>query len=743
MSMTCRACFAKLAVILPAIFVLIVSALAKPVAAQTYSAADLTVMAEHGRFDQLLRLLDQEVSAPRDVPTDPRLDALVASLQTHQRNMAEQRDARLATYQQTLAEMNDRLNEGKIEDALRGAIEASGLADDPAAMLDNPTVQTLVRNAEQQAAAAAGEGQWLDALNVYRGLYYLFDDRAHYRDQMLQAERHVRILRLYAPDHLKALYMQRAERLGKDDAEPPQFDDETWEQRLDGVRLTMFWQSLVHAAHKHVNGPGYNGLLLGSLDALEAVVETSGLEQAFQGLDDPAAVQDFRKGLAQIRRDLEERHKDLNYAQAMSLFDRIEDLNRQTIRLPRQVLAYEMADGAMATLDEFSSVIWPREMEQFSRNTSGRFFGIGIQISRRDGQLVVITPLPGTPAQRGGIKAGDIIAKVNGMDTASWSLDRAVREITGPQGTEVTLTLDRLNQAQPIELTIQRDEIPMHSVSGWQRRSDDGSESWDFYIDRDFAIGYLRVSNFLPQTAEDIDAAINAMEADAGVKGLILDLRFNPGGLLQSAVDVSDRFIRSGAVVSIVGPSGQSAREYRARPDHTHPPMPLVVLVNQGSASAAEIVAGALQDHQRALIVGQRSFGKGSVQDLFNIGNGQAYLKLTTQYYQLPNGRIIHRQPLADTWGVDPDLAVLMTDEQVERALEFRQDIDVLRAPNEDTATDENGQPIASPTARQILEQGLDPQLSAAMLILQTRLTADQLPLAQAQEITPAATVAR
>lgn len=714
----------------------ITAAVAAPVAAQTLSAADLTGMAESGRFDQLLHMLDRQAAA---APPDPRLSALLESLAAHQRNTAGQRDARLAAYTQALAEMDQFLGESRLEDALRSAIEANGLADDPPAMLDSPAVQSLVRDAEAQAAQAADAGQWLDALNIYRGLYYLFDDRAHYRDQVRHAERHVRLLRLYAPEHLKTLYTQRAQRLGKEDIEPPQFDDETWEQRLEGVRLTMFWQSLVHAAHKHVSASGYNALLLGSIDALEAVTAADGLEAAFEGLADKTAVENFRKGLAQIRRDLDERLKNLNYAQAMSLFDRIEDLNRQTVRLPRQVLAYEMADGAMATLDEFSAVIWPREMEQFTRNTSGRFFGVGIQISKRDGQLVVITPLPGTPAQRAGLKAGDIITKVGGRDAASWSLDRAVREITGPQGTTVTLTVERLNQAEPIELAIKRDEIPMHSVLGWQRRADDANEAWDYYIDRDFAVGYLRVSNFLPQTADDIDAAINQMQADAGLEALILDLRFNPGGLLQSAVDVCDRFIRSGAVVSIVDSSGQAAREYRARPDRTHPPMPLVVLINQGSASAAEIVAGALQDHHRALIVGQRSFGKGSVQDLFNIGGGQAYLKLTTQYYQLPDGRIIHRQPLADTWGVDPDLTVKMTDDQVEKALQFRQDIDIIRDPREPAPADEDGQPAVPPTARQIIEQGLDPQLATALLILQTRLAADQLPLAQAQTPAPVA----
>ncbi len=700
---------------------------------------DLAVLAETGRFDQVLATLEAE---PRR-QTDARLQGLVAALQTHQRNAAERHGERLAAYQSALAQMDQLTDAGKTEDALRSAIEANTLADDSSLMLQTPAVRKLVQHAEQQADDAEAAGQWLDALSIYRGLYYLFDDRAHYRDQMRQTERHVRLLRLYAPETLKKLYTARAQRLEKDDTEPPQFDDETWEQRLDGVRLTMFWQSLVHAAHKHVESSGYNPLLRGAVDALDTLTRTPSLELTFDGLADAENVRLFRRGLDEIRQDLDGRLKDVNYAQAMSIFDRIEDLNRQTIRLPRQVLAYEMADGAMSTLDDFSAVIWPREMEQFSRNTSGKFFGVGIQISKRDGQLVVITPLPGTPAQRAGVKAGDIIAKVDGVDTSAWSLERAVREITGPRGSTVTLTLERVDAAGAIEVAIKRDEIPIHSVLGWQRRAGDSgeaqSDAWDYYIDRDFRIGYVRISNFLPQTADDLDAAINQMQQDAGLEALIIDLRFNPGGLLSSAIDVCDRFIRSGTVVSTVGPNGQKTNEYRARPDHTQPPIPVVALINQGSASASEIVAGALQDYHRALIVGQRSFGKGSVQDLFKIGSGQAYLKLTTQYYALPNGRIIHRKPLADDWGVSPDLEVKMTEDQVQHAIEFRQEVDIIRYPNDPAPVAEDGTPTTQPVAQQILDEGLDPQLSTALLVLQTRLTADQLNLARAAGKSPVA----
>jgi carboxyl-terminal processing protease len=441
----------------------------------------------------------------------------------------------------------------------------------------------------------------------------------------------------------------------------------------------------------------------------------------------------FREAVAQVQREAEQMGPSMGTFDAITFADRIRAANSKTVDLPTPVIVYELTEGAIETLDDFSAVIWPREKEAFARNFQGEFYGVGIQISSKYNpaldreQLVVVSPLEDTPAYRAGLRAGDVIAAVDGRDTAGWSLDQAVREITGPKDTVVTLGILRTGEKQTQDFKLTRAKIPIESVRGWQHKAAPGS-GWDYYVDPDQKIGYVRLSQFIPQTADDLDAAINQMEHEGGVNGLIIDLRFNPGGLLNSAVEVCDRFIRSGKIVDTVGPSESRTQAFYARPEHTHYPFPIVLLVNQGSASASEIVSGALQDYRagQALIVGTRSFGKGSVQDVFPIAGNKAYLKLTTQYYRLPKGRIIHRQPEARTWGIEPDLKVPMTTQQVADELELRQKADVLKAAGE--ADDPNN---PRPTAKQILDKAMDPQLSAALLVLETRLVAQQVSVAQ------------
>ncbi|MCC7146915.1 MAG: S41 family peptidase [Phycisphaeraceae bacterium] len=683
---------------------------------------ELPALANAGQFNRVLQILQSDPAAAGN----ERFSRLIENLQSHEALSAKLRQERQEAFDKSMTELADHLAQNRLDQALRTAVEANSLSTDPALMLTTPLVRDLVAKAEAQAQASAAEGDWLENLSIYRALYYLFDDHARFRAQMQSAERSVRLLRLYTPHRLKELYQRRAERLDKKDAEPPPIDEETWQQTLQDVQMSMLWTSLVHASHSHVNAKGYNPLLVGSIDALIALTQTKGLEDTFPVLAETEKVAKFQNDLSRLREKLDKAEKPLRLGEASATLDQIEQINRDSLRLPQQVLAYEMADGAMSTLDDFSAIIWPREMEQFSRATQGKFYGIGVQISKRDGRLVVITPVPNTPAQKAGIKAGDIIAQVDGKDTSTWSVDRAVREITGPKGTTVTLAIERMGVETPTPFSIVRDEIPIDSIIGWQRRPD---KTWDYFIDTDYRIGYLRLTNFLPQTADDLDLAINQMQEEGDLNALIIDLRFNPGGLLSAAVEVANRFIPSGPIVSTVEGDGHVTQEYRARPDHSQPNMPVVLLINQGSASASEIVAGALQDYQRALLVGQRSFGKGSVQDLFKLNSGQAFLKLTTQYYRLPGGRIIHRQPLAQEWGVNPDLEVSMTDKQVADALDMRQEVDVIR--DDDTPAQEGKE--KPPVAQDLIRKGVDPQLETALLVLQTRLAAQQLSLAHAQ----------
>jgi len=725
----------------------IVTATAAIVLAMTSTAVAVTAdglieSANAGRFDEVAH------SLASDLHTDnPKVRSLLKAIESFKKHRQNDRQARLEAYEKTIGEMAEQADKGQRYEALVSAIKAHDLAVDPEAMLQDPQVQALVTSTRQAAEQATRDSDWLEALNLYRALDLLFEEEATYRDDVKRVAAHVRLLRLYAPKALYALAVQRAERLGKDKPKPLTAEEQGgWEQQLQGVQAVMLRGTLKQAARRHMRHPSLGKLLKGALDALEIVGQTSAMSESFPSMGDPRKMQKFLGGLeAERKRLAAERH--VTYWDAIETIDHIQDLNERTVALPERVIIYEMTEGVTSTLDDFTSVIWPYDQEQFSRNTRGKFYGVGIQISMRDERLIVVTPLHGTPAFLAGIKPGDIIAQVNDKDTSGWSLDKAVREITGPEGTVVTLGIERAGHADLIQVPLKRAEIPIESVKGWQIL-DDGH--WDYYIDRTNKIGYIRVSQFIPQTADNIDAAINQMEKDAGLDALVLDLRFNPGGLLSSAIDVTDRFVAHGDIVSTVDVQGVHRNPFRARPENTHRDLPLVVLVNQGSASASEIVSGALQDHGRALIVGQRSFGKGSVQDLIPLTQDRsASLKLTTQYYALPSKRIIHREPGAKKWGIEPDLKVRMTDDQVAAWLEVRRKADILlnnkdavkpaaapspAANDADDAKQQDKKHAADDgpvNADQILRDALDPQLETALLVLRTRLVAKATGLAR------------
>ncbi len=681
---------------------------------------ELPAVAERGDFQTVLHRLKEDPYGTQN----PQAASLIHDLERFHQLEADHALKRQQAYQEAFDEMVKLTDEKKFEDAMVSAIDAYSHADDPSLMLQSLQVRSLTQKTEEVARQAEWVGDWVEALSLYRMLDLLYDDFATYHDRVKVAARHVRVLRMYAPQQLQRLYAARAKRLGKD--EPPAIpqEEETWEEKLDGIEMPMLRQVLAQTVRRHVDNPSYVPMLRSAIENLQIMANTQGLDDTFPDLGDKVRLARFREHLGKLQDELSRTRRPIDFLEAAEYLDRLAAINAKSVHLPEPVMVAELTDGALSALDEFSSVIWPTDKKNFSRNTRGKFSGVGISIAIRDGRLVVVSPLEGTPAHQAGIQAGDVIVTVDGRDSTHWGLDRAVREITGPKGTQVQLGVERPGQRENLAFDLTRDEIVIRSVRGWKRKTTGG---WSFYIDPDHRVGYLRLSQFIPQTAEDLDEAINQMENENGLNALIIDLRFNPGGLLSSAVEVADRFIRSGPIVATVGPDGEETRPFGARPDHTHRPFPVAVLINEGSASASEIVAGALQDYDRAVIVGARSFGKGSVQDLFHLDRGRAYLKLTTQYYKLPQGRIIHRKPDAQKWGIEPDLTVKMTTQQIADAIEFRQNADVLRDADGEPALDEE----PPPDVDQIIEQDMDPQLGAALLILKTHLVAEHFALVQ------------
>lgn len=691
----------------------------------------LPELAESGKFHKLQDWLKQEYAGV----DDPSIGGLIDALDRYTSHRQMHTDQRRAAYEEALAEARVAYDEQRTEDALVSAIEAHGLADDPDAMLDDEVVRDLVRRSEREADEARDAHRWVDALSLYRLLEMLHEDQNEYREQIEEANQHVRVLRIYAPRTLRDLQQARAERReaeaegapnGEQPIDLPAIDLEPWEEQIDDVGVGMLRQMIQQASSQHITSEGYAPLLSGAVDALLVFLRTEALEGTFPALrrhDERdrfiAHLEDLSADFGGAQGEARDRRRgrdngELDFFGAATIIDRIMAMNERTVELPERVLIHEMAEGATGALDDFSSVIWPQQVPSLNRSIQGNFFGVGIQLSRRDGRLVVISPLLNTPAHDAGIKAGDIIAEVDGQDASTWSLDKAVGEITGPEGTKVTLGIERRGEPELIEYQITRARIEIESIRGWQH-TDTGE--WDYLIDSEDRIGYVRLTQFIRETANHLDEAIEDMQKTGPIDGLILDLRHNPGGLLASATDVADRFVEEGPLVFTINADGQHVDERLAQRHRTYQPFPVVVLINESSASGSEIVAGALQDHGRAVIVGTRSFGKGSVQDVDPLPGG-AFLKLTKQQYKLPQGRIIDRQPHDDTWGIDPDLAIEMTDRQIADAIEFRQDVDVLREGEDD---DER------PRAQQILDDGLDPQLEAALLVLKTRRAARQI----------------
>ena len=300
-------------------------------------------------------------------------------------------------------------------------------------------------------------------------------------------------------------------------------------------------------------------------------------------------------------------------------------------------LIQKAIQGMVGSLDPHSQLLPPEAFEELQIDTRGEFGGIGIVITMQKGLLTVISPIEGTPAQKAGIKAGDVIIKVDGESTKDMMLWEAVKKMRGPKGEPVVITIFREGEASPMDFTLVRDIIPIESVR---------------HLTLQPGYGYIRITNFQENTTDDLNAALKELErGKTRMKGLVLDLRDNPGGLLNEAVDVSDVFLEKGNIVSIKGRLKKHTRTFDAKPNRAKHPYPIVVLINGGSASASEIVAGALQDHHRAVILGTTSFGKGSVQTVESLRDGYG-LKFTIARYYTPSGRSIQAQ------GIVPDIEV-------------------------------------------------------------------------------------
>ncbi len=374
---------------------------------------------------------------------------------------------------------------------------------------------------------------------------------------------------------------------------------------------------------------------------------------------------------------------------------------------------YENAvQGMLQGLDRFSSFIPMEELDEFNKRVKGSFGGVGIVIGMEAGWLTVITPIEDGPSYRAGVLAGDRIIKINGKSTEGITLDEAVKKLTGKPGTKVTYTVIHEATLDRETFTITREIIHIKTVKGIRRNEND---QWQYLLEGDEGVAYIRLTSFTADTVEDLRSALKDAK-EQGMESLVLDLRWNGGGMLSAAVGVADVFLNSGVVVSTRGRKDPEER-FEAHEEDTVGNFPMVILVNDRSASASEIVGGALQDHSRAIVLGERTFGKGSVQRIFPVQNGQAAVRLTVAKYYLPSGRCIHREEDAEEWGVDPLIEVKMTPQEYLEVFRARRESDVLKGngnnaeePSEETEDDvemhEGLPPEEGPDAEKGEEEG-------------------------------------
>jgi len=716
--------------------------------------------------------------------------AAIAQREEHRAEAAKARDASIAKHREELVR---ELAAGQVTRALVAAANIKFLLEpkDWTTELASQPMKDLEARAESVRADAVKAKDWLLAQEMLFRLRALYEDSGQTQrfrqldDQLDETSRRVQLMAEYAPRSLYALRkaqsdrfkaQQTAEEKAKakakakakvkaksDDAESgaddpdepfPEFNAaaaDDWKEQFDGITPYMLREGLRKAATEHIENGGWKPLLEGGLSALTLLANTPECRETFAGLGDEAKRSEWLKALEAARARVDavpaESASALLYRDVMTS---ILKANESTVALPETALLHEFGEGATAVIarrfeDPYSEIIWPERLRRFRQQVEGNFVGVGILIRHDEKrEIMIINPLEGSPAARAGVKPDDRIIAVNGQPTTGWSLNRAVDLITGPAGETVTLTIRRAGEDKPLEVPLVRESIKMHSVNGWRKKSltDRGDPTWDWFVDPAMGIGYVRLTSFNEDTFEDFMRAVDEMRKLHPLNGLVLDLRGNPGGLLTSATDFCNLWVPQGVLVSTENREGETTSSRMAEPTRAAlKDLPVVVLVNQSSASASEIVSGCLQAYDKAVIVGERSFGKGSVQEVTPLKDRarEAAVKVTTQHYVLPpeegksKGRKVHKSPGSEDWGVLPDLRVKMTPDQLEKLAELRSGVDTLPEPGE-TVTEPRKDP------NEILATGADPQLELALLALRARLVQAAAPKAVAGASTPSNT---
>lgn len=529
--------------------------------------------------------------------------------------------------------------------ALSFASQAAQYADAPETLFKEDWFQALRTQALEKAKSYADASKWTRAHS-----YYWLLERINPRDEEIktlrdQAGRHVR---------LEVIYAKKAD----------------LDRRIAGVNDRMLEEIFKLVSDHYYAQPDFRKMANGALNNLTALVNTTKLYETLDGIATKPLRESFLGRIEQKRNEIAGKDK-VTADDLIRLYRDVAAANKELVELPRGLVTVEFVEGALEELDEFTSVIWPADENDFDKLMRGEFKGVGIQLGSDEltGRLKVVTPLENSPALEKGIRPNDLIIEVDGKSTKGWSTEDAVHEITGTAGTTVNLTIYRPSTGKTLNYPLVRRPISLTSVRGVNRLETQSSR-WNYMLDPQAGIAYIQLTGFNPDSTEELEQALKQAKQQ-GMQGLILDLRGNPGGLLETAIGITSLFQAKGEVVSTRG-RAEDQQKHKVEGDAPYAKLPLVVLVNDNSASASEILSGALQDHDRAMVLGSRTFGKGSVQRVMRL-SGNAQLKLTTALYYLPKGESPHKTPealRANHWGVSPDLALKITPKELNKIYE-------------------------------------------------------------------------
>ena len=668
-----------------------------------------------GDFEQARQVLEQ-------TPAHPAADQMRRLIDRYFQIEQQRDQKRLAAYQEQLdglEEIKERIADTEtpdipdvndIDETMLAVIRAREYAaeDQKAALLEDPFVQDVLAQMKVNADADEQQGKWLDAYaHCYYWLAAIFEEDETYQDKV---------------DELIEL---SAIELGLKDSTC----GEGAVERYEGIEVEMFLRALQLLGGNYVHEIDYLQMITESLERcalLGKVLENTQESLAWSASKEQ--VSEWNIGLETFQPEDNELSQSAEKVGPESLVNVLEGvlaLNAITLKLPEEVVIAQFTEASLASLDPFTSLVWPWNVKDFEKSMTQQFTGIGVEISKSTGILKVVSLLPDTPAYKSGLDADDEIVAVNGEPTKEMSIFCAVSKITGPKGTKVSLTIRRPSTGETIEMEIRRDKIVVQPLRGWTR---DASGDWNDLIDIENRIGYIRLTAFTENSGPDLDESLRRLEKN-GLKGLILDLRFNSGGFLQASADVVDLFVKEGLIVTSKPRHGLETYEIAHR-SGTHPDYPVVILINGSSASASEIVAGALQDpkYQRATLVGSRSYGKGSVQVVTPFTGGGSQLKYTIAYYHLPsNQRVENRYQIQkegrDDWGIAPDVEVKMRNNEIKEMIDIQRQNDVLARTDHEV----NGGEMKRHAIMETLQA--DPQLSIGLLVLQSKLTAQGVEL--------------